>query len=89
MQKRDTTARLLATSMETSYPRKDAIFTNFSLIFSKQIHVAANLHQSWSNLHCTISFFVLFLLYHFSCKLKIGNRIVKDPDEVTEDCMTL
>ena len=34
-------------------------------------------------------FFVLFLLYHLSCKLKIGNRIVKDPDEVAEDCMTL
>ena len=34
-------------------------------------------------------FFVLFLFYHFSCKLKIGNRIVKDPDEVAEDCMTL
>ena len=27
-------------------------------------------------------FFILFLLYHFSCKMKIGNRIVKDPDEV-------
>ena len=48
-----------------------------------------DLHQSRSNLRCTISFFVLFLLYHFSCKLKIGNRIVKDPDEVAEDCMTL
>ena len=41
-----------------------------------------------SSLHNFI-FFVLFLLYHFSCKLKIGNRIVKDPDEVAEDCMTL
>ena len=27
-------------------------------------------------------FFILFLLYHFSCKMKIGNRIVKDLDEV-------
>ena len=34
-------------------------------------------------------FIGLFLLYHFSCKIKIGNRIVKDPDEVAEDCMTL
>ena len=48
-----------------------------------------DLHQSQSNLHCTISFFVLFLLYHFICKMKIGNRIVKDPDEVAENCMTL
>ena len=48
-----------------------------------------DLHQSQSNLHCTFSFFILLLLYHFSCKLKIENRIVKDPDEVAEDCMTL
>ena len=48
-----------------------------------------DLHQSWSNLSCTISFFVLILLYHFSCKIKIGNRIVKDPNEVAEDCMIL
>ena len=34
-------------------------------------------------------FLILFLLYNFSCKMKIGNRIVKDPDEVAEDCMTL
>ena len=34
-------------------------------------------------------FFILFLLYDFSCKLEIGNRIAKDPDEVAEDCMTL
>ena len=34
-------------------------------------------------------FFILFLFYHFSCKLKIVNRTVKDPDEVAEDCMTL
>ena len=34
-------------------------------------------------------FLVLFLLYHFSCKMKIGNRIVKDPDKAAEDCMTL
>ena len=32
----------------TSYRRKDAILTNFSSIFSKQIHVVANLHQSRS-----------------------------------------
>ena len=60
------TRRLRATSTRTSYRRKDAIFTNFSSIFSKKIHVVANLHQSRSNLHCTISFFVLFLLYHFT-----------------------
>ena len=75
--------------MRMSYRRKDVIFTNFSSISSKQIHAVANLHQSRSNFHCIISFFVLFLLYHFSCKLKIGNRIVKDPNEVAEDCMTL
>ena len=34
-------------------------------------------------------FFVLILLYNFSCKIKIGNRIVKDPNEVAEDCMIL
>ena len=86
---RDTTARLRVTSTRTSYRRKDGIFTNFSSIFSKQIHVVANLYQSQSNLHYTISFFILFLLDHFSCKLKIGNKIVKDPNEVAEDCMTL
>ena len=57
-----------------SYQWKDPIFTNFTSIFSKQIHMVANLHQSWSNLYCTISFSFCFyfIILVVNWRLEIG-----------------
>ena len=81
--------QMLATSSERYYSLITwplPISPQSSLNKSMRLPIFINLSPIFIAQFC---FFVLFLLYHFSCKLKIRNRIVKDPDEVAEDCMTL